>query len=87
MTNGVNLNSPEFNINSPYQYVIDRTLGLSQIQVTFITCYEKHLNHHANIYKIFNSMHEVINILLPLCHQQKGEVALAILKDMQVFAT
>ena len=32
-------------------------------------------------------MHEVINILLPLCHQQKGEVALAILKDMQVFVT
>ena len=30
-------------------------------------------------------MHEVINILLPLCHQQKGEVALAILKDMQFF--
>ena len=39
------------------------------------------------IYKIFNSMHEVINILLPLCYQQKEEVALAILKDMQVFAT
>ena len=39
------------------------------------------------IYKIFNSMHEVINIPLPLCHQQKGDVALAILKDIQVFVT
>lgn len=32
-------------------------------------------------------MHEVINILLPLCHQQKGEGALAILKYIQVFIT
>ncbi len=28
-----------------------------------------------------------IHIFLPLCHQQKGEVALAILKDIQVFVT
>ncbi|URD80748.1 DNA polymerase [Musa troglodytarum] len=37
MTDGVNHNSPEFNTNSPYQYAIDRNLGLSHIQATFIT--------------------------------------------------